>query len=105
MKTIAKTWTKDEIKNLILTNDVFVCRSVVKIFERQTEDEKQADQTGHSNGIGFNGTDAFILSQFAKQYMSKKYLSEKQIALSRKKIVKYSRQLVEIANSLQPIAA
>ncbi len=96
--TTAKVWTIDEIKNLLETNKLFVCRAIVKIFERQTEDEKVSDQTAHNNGIGFNGTDAFILSKFAKFYIERGFLSEKQFALGHKRIKKYAKQLTKIAN-------
>jgi hypothetical protein len=98
MTTTAKTWTLDEIKSLLDSNKLFVCKAIVKIFERQTEDEKQADATGHSNGIGYNGSDAFIMSKFAKFYMEKGFLTDKQLAIGQKKIKKYAKQLTNIAN-------
>lgn len=94
-----KTWTKDEIKSLLKRNDTFVMRSVVKIFEKQTEDEKEHDGTAHNNGIGFNGTDAFIMSRFAKYFMEKGYLTEKQLAIAKRKIMKYAGQLTKISNN------
>lgn len=93
-----KIWTLEEIKNLLQTNDKFVMRSVVKIFEKQTEDEKEHDGTSHNNGIGYNGTDAFIMSRFAKFYIDKGYLSVKQLDIAKKKIQKYAKQLTKIAN-------
>lgn len=102
MKTI-KTWTVEEIRNLLNTNDLMVCKSVVKIFEKQTEDEKQSDGTSHNNGVGFNGTDAFIMSQYAKQYIDKGYLSPKQLVIARKKIIKYAGQLTRIANNIPQV--
>lgn len=98
-----KFWTIAEIKTLLENNNAFLARAIVKIYERQTEDEQQADQTGHNNGIGFNGIDAFILSRFAKFYMERKFLSPKQIVIARKKMMKYTKQLTTIANSL-PVA-
>lgn len=96
--TTSKIWTVDQIKNLLMTNDKFVMRSTVKIFERQTTDEQLNDGTSHNNGIGFNGTDAFILSRFAKFYMERGYMSEKQLAIAKRKIQKYAKQLTKIAN-------
>lgn len=95
-----KTWTKEEIATLLATNDTFVARSTVKIFERQTADEQINDGTSHNNGIGYNGSDAFIMSKFAKFYMEKNYLSTKQLEIARKKIKKYAGQLTRIANEI-----
>jgi hypothetical protein len=93
-----KIWTVEEIKNLLETDDQFVCRAIVKIFEKQTEDEKASDMTDCNNGVGFNGTDAFIMSQYAKFFMEKKYLTPKQLAIAKRKIMKYAKQLTRIAN-------
>ncbi len=93
-----KDWTIEEIKNLLLTNNLFICKATVKIFEKQTEDEQQTDGTSYSNGIGFNGVDAFIMSRFAKFYMEKGYLTTKQLAIAKRKIQKYAKQLTSIAN-------
>lgn len=97
-KPATRVWTVNEIKNLLETNNTFLARAIVKIYERQTIDEQQTDSTGHNNGIGFNGIDAFILSKFAKFYMDRKFLSPKQITIARKKMMKYAKQLTTIAN-------
>jgi len=94
-----KTWTTDEIKNLLQTNDKMVMKSVVKIYERQTVDEKITSTTNENNGKGFNGTDAFIMTKFAEFYLNKGYLTEKQMAIARKKIMKYAKQLTIVANA------
>lgn len=98
-----KIWTVEEIKNLLSTNDKMVMRSTAKLFELQTEDEKNSDSTGHNNGVGYNGTDAFIMSKFAKFFNKYGYLTEKQLAIARRKIMKYSKQLTRIANETKPL--
>jgi len=100
-----RIWTIEEIKNLLLNNNLFVCKATVKIFEKQTEDEQAADGTSYSNGIGFNGVDAFIMSRFAKFYMDKGYLTTKQLAIAKRKIQKYAKQLTTIANESYSEAA
>jgi len=99
METAKRIWTVEEIKNLLQTNDKFICKATVKLFEKQTEEEKATDHTGVSNGVGFNGTDAFIMSKFAKFYMERGFLSPKQLAIAKRKIQKYAKQLTTIANS------
>lgn len=98
METKIDTWNKEYIKTLLETNDEMVRRSLLVIFALQTNDEKTEEHTKHVNGVGFNGLDSEILSSFAKQLKSKGYLSPKQINLARKKIMKYSSQLVDVAN-------
>lgn len=95
---MARVWTVEEIKELIKTSDKMVARSVVKLYELQTASEQAAQETHERNGVGFNGIDAAILSSFAQWYKSNGYLSPRQTALARKKLYKYSGQLVRIAN-------
>ena len=99
------TWTKETIREKIASNDVMVERSLLKLYARQTADEKASQTTSHENGMGFNGTDAFILSSFA-EWVTKgaakgipegKRLSEKQKEIARKKLPKYAGQLLEEA--------
>lgn len=93
-----RVWTKEEIQELLATSDKMVKRSLVKIFEKQTEDEQQSDDTRHNNGVGFNGLDARILSSFAKQVIERDSLSPKQMAIARNKMKKYAGQIAKIAN-------
>jgi hypothetical protein len=93
-----KIWSKDEIKELLLKRDSMVEKSIVKIYEKQTQDEQETNETNHNNGVGFNGVDANLLSSFAKQILNGRKLTEKQMLYARKKIIKYSTQLTKIAN-------
>lgn len=96
-----KVWNQEEIKEkLVSGNRMWVEHGVVAIFNKQTESEKHSDETHHLNGVGYNGTDARIMSSFAKWLISGKnhHLSDKQFTIAHKKIVKYSKQLTKIAN-------
>jgi hypothetical protein len=101
-----KVWKTEEIRNLLTSNDLAVCRGLVAIYNRQTLDEQAIGVTKHVNGVGFNGADAYILTSYAHQVISfnpststyKDPLSRKQIGLARKKLIKYARQLRDIAN-------
>lgn len=86
-------WTPERVKESISKSDEAVRRALLRLYSFQTEDEKLALSTHHTNGKGFNGTDAEILSSFADQLLKKGWLSKKQIELSRKKLLKYSRQI------------
>lgn len=93
-----RTWTKDEIKNLILTNDKMVGLSLKQLYNCQTADEQAIGETNHQNGMGFNGVDAPILTSFAVFYIERGYLSSKQLVIARKKLIKYCGQLTRLAN-------
>lgn len=96
-----KVWNQDEIKEkLVAGNRTWVERGVVAIYNKQTESEKHSEETQHNNGVGYNGTDAHIMTSFAKWLSSgdNHHLSPKQFVIAHKKIVKYSKQLTKIAN-------
>lgn len=97
---MTKQWKKDEIRKMLEVNDKAVLRGLVRIYERQTEDEKRNQETSYNNKVGFNGSDAPILTRIATYYLKHGYLSLKQIELVRKKMLKYSGQLANIANEL-----
>lgn len=96
---MTKVWTPEEMKNILATHDDQVCKAIVKIYEYQTADEKRSHETKEHNGVGFNGTDAKIMSSFAEFYMERGFLSPKQLMIARKKIVKYAGQLCRIINA------
>lgn len=95
---MSKKWTKDEIKNLLETNDLAVLRGWLRIYELQTEDEKQIQTTRYNNGVGFNGFDGEILTNMIENFKKWGNLTEKQFALLKKKMMKYAGQLAKIAN-------
>lgn len=82
-----------------------VGRALVRIFERQTADEKRSDSTKEHNNIGFAGCDAESGSKTAKYYIKHKRLEQWMIDRWVKKsertgysrLTKYHRQLNEIA--------
>lgn len=92
-----KTLTVEFIKEKIQTNDKWLYRALVRLFENQTLEEQSTENTSINNGIGFNSVDAGILSSFAKFYIKNGFLSEKQKIIARKKIKKYTKQLYNIA--------
>lgn len=96
--TTSKIWTREEILNLINTNNTMVARSVVKLYDYQTADEQATMDTTHRNGCGFNGIDAPLLSSFAVFYTERGFLSPRQTEIARKKLRKYVAQLTRIAN-------
>jgi hypothetical protein len=98
MKNQIGPWTPILMKAVLLTKADQREKALLKIYARQTTDEQQIEGTIYHNNIGFNGSDGNILSSFAKQLLSKNFLSINQHYILTKKIVKYSRQLCEEAN-------
>lgn len=96
--TQAKKWTKEEIKEMLQRNDKAVLRALVVIFSLQTDAERSSEETVEHNGVGFNGADAEICSSLAKQIIRRGTLSQKQMEIARKKIMKYARQLTLVSN-------
>lgn len=86
-------WTPSIIKHKIETSDDAVKHALLRIYSFQTDSERQSEETTEANGKGFNGVDAEILTSFAKQLETRKFLSPKQITFARKKLVKYTMQL------------
>ena len=90
-----RTWTQDDIKELLRTNDRAVVRALLIIYGYQTDSEKASGETKFDNGIGFNGVDAYILTSFAQQVNNRGFLSPKQMGIARKKMLKYSGQILK----------
>lgn len=93
-----KAWTVEEIKNILNKYDDQVGKALIKLYTYQTVDEKQEHATKEHNNVGFNAADAPILTSFAEFYQKRGFLSQKQLIIARKKIMKYAGQLCNIVN-------
>ena len=78
----------------------FIGRALVVLFNNQTEDEKQVNDTNQNNGIGFTGADAHSGCISAKYFLKHGTLQDWQIERWTKRnrhgqmrIAKYWRQL------------
>ena len=94
-----RIWTEDEIRELIQTNDKVLYGALKKLYAEQTADEQRVGDTTHRNGVGFNGADAKIMSSFAEFLGKAGFLTAKQKAVARRKLVKYNKQLTRLANA------
>lgn len=94
----ARTWTEEEIKNLVATNDEVLYGALRKLYACQTDEEQASGTTKIYNGAGFNGVDAPILSSFCEFLNKTGFLTPKQRVVARKKLVKYNKQLTRLAN-------
>ena len=93
-----RVWTEEEIKTLVQTNDKVLYGALRKLYDCQTADEIAEGSANHRNGAGFNGVDAGILTSFCEFLNRSGFLTVKQKAIARKKMVKYTRQLTMLAN-------
>jgi len=95
---VTKEKQKTFLKEKLSSNKKWALRALVKIWEHQTEEEKQIGHTIDYNGVGFSGVDSDILSSFAEQYLEKGYLSKKQMKYVFKLIPKYWKQILTISD-------
>jgi hypothetical protein len=85
------------IRTQLQESDAWLKRGILAIYKRQTADEQATDDVKHDNGMGFTGVNAPFLSSIAKQILAGRELSQKQVAASRRSMLKYSGQLMKIA--------
>lgn len=94
--------TLEVIKQKVGSDPKWASKAIVRLFEEQTASERISYATTEKNGRGFNGVDAEILSSFAGQIQRGRSLSPKQLAIAYKKLPKYAKQLLELANTSKP---
>jgi hypothetical protein len=99
INVVSRVWTVEEIKDRLQNSNKMVSLSLIKIYEKQTEDERSAELTKYRNGMGFNAKDAKFGTSLAKVVERGGVLSERQIDCARRILIKYSGQLTKIANS------
>lgn len=96
---MAKVWSEQEVKELIQTNDKVLYGALKKLYVEQTKDEQRVGETTEYNGVGFNGADSKFLSSVSKFLIKRGFLTDKQKACVRKRLVKYNKQLTKLANA------
>lgn len=95
---ITKEKQKQFLKHKLSTNKRWALKALLTIYESQTNEEQNVGHTIVNNGIGFSGVDSEILSSFATQYLSKGFLSQKQMKILFKNISKYWKQILEVSD-------
>lgn len=93
----SKKSLQEAIKKQITSNDTQAIKAMLKVYEYQTADEQEIGIVSEYNGVGFVGADAEILTSFCNQYLTKGYLSPKQMEIVRKKVGKYAGQITKHA--------
>ena len=95
---VTKTKTREYLKKQLGSNIAWAKKALILISDNQTDDEMRNESTSDLNGIGFTGTDAQLLTSFAKQLMQRGSLSPKQMQLTLKKMPKYWNQILSVSN-------
>lgn len=72
--------SKDQILELLKTNDKAVARALVLLNNRQTADEQAIQGTRYLNGMGFRPCHARMGTSMATFYQRNGYLSPKQVS-------------------------
>ena len=97
MNAPKRKWTKEEIRFKMDTNNEWLYRGLLAIYDRQTADEKNDGVTKHENSVGFSGCDSSFLSNAARFYKQAGFLTPRQLSKVRKAMLKYAEQLAKIA--------
>lgn len=94
--TNQKQW-ESYLKNLVKINDKALYKSIILIYEMQTDKERYIGESKEENGIGFTKVDAKEMSDIAKKIKQGNELTSGEIAKSRNKMQKYWKQLMIIS--------
>jgi len=107
-------WSAKMIAENMAVSDKWLIRGLLRIHSRQTHDERDAQETKYSNGVGFNGSDARKMTGFAEQVIRwnnacvRQYstpLSVRQIAKLRLVMPKYAVQLARCVRESQAVTS
>lgn len=90
---MTKKATIDHWKGKLGSNVGWAVRGLMAIYKNQTDEEKNTKATLESNGLGFTGFDAELLTGIAEQYKitGALYPGQKRVLL--KRMPKYANQL------------
>jgi hypothetical protein len=85
------------IKHKLYSDQKWLERGVVAIYEQQTDSEKRVDISLEHNKMGFSGYDATIMSTYAKWIITGGHLTGHHYFKVRAKMMKYATQLAKLA--------
>lgn len=87
------------IKRNIITNDRWLFRAIMAIYNKQVSEEKVTKDTFLRNGVGFSSYDARTMSYFAELIKKNNRLAIDHILIARRIMPKYRVQLYNIAST------
>jgi len=89
-------YTKEEIQTNLRTNQKWIERTLVVLYQRQTTDEQTTGQTRVFNNVGFNGPDSRYLSYCSRWILRGNHLNQKHLEKCGSRLPKYWRQIQEL---------
>lgn len=97
-KILTKKMVNEHIRHRLATNTQIAQQGLLLIYKQQTPMERafRGQTLEEKNGFGFTAFDSEILSSFAEQMLKRGWLSFRQNEVLRRKMPKYTRQIVEI---------
>lgn len=93
-----KEYESNEIKELLLKNNSVLMKSILMLYDKQTEDEKYLEKSNERNNVGFNRFDAPILSKYALIIKRTGGMMINDLYDARSRIIKYTNQITNIVN-------
>jgi hypothetical protein len=93
MKKITKRAQVQFIREKLATDSSWALRGLQVVFDHQTNDEQSTNKTKHSNRLGFNRSDAKILSPLAKTQLSGLALTADEMTVVFAEMPKYAWQI------------
>ncbi len=82
---------------LLKRSDKAVEQAILRIYDRQTKEEKQIEATTHHNGIGFQACDARRGTYWARLILGGRHLFADRMPKARAMTIKYRTQLTVLA--------
>ena len=89
-------YTIDRVRELIVSRDDAAIKALLRIYEYQTAHEQAIEATVENNMVGFNHSDAKLMTALAKWYMSRKFFTPKQLARVKRAMPKYAGQILRL---------
>jgi hypothetical protein len=93
--------TVDFVRNKLATDRRRLERAILCIDSRQTDDERQSEQTKHLNGRGWTYADARSGSYMARWLRQGNHLDGRFLARAQRMMPKYAAQLIRAAEEKQ----
>ena len=87
---------KSVLKRLLGTNETWAKKALMRIYDAQTCDEKHGGETVHSNGVGFTGTDAKLLTRISKWYAEHDFIGAGYMKVLYDRMPKYAGQIFSL---------
>lgn len=88
-------YTKEYIQDKLMSNVSWIERSLVKLYERQTIEERMSKETITGNGRGYNSSDSRYLTYCSEWVLKGNRLSGTHLTKCGMKLRKYWKQIQE----------